>query len=188
MMKRRAWLSCLLVLAVAAAHAQVANPDFDSGAVDWSFHLDAGGGGVLEWDDTTGDPAPGSVLASNVFPGAHVDGWRQCVPVATADYAFAASVASALQAGNSCRVTIDFIANQACVNGTPIALEVKLANARNDGTFETVSGGGVLPDGIQAAALSLDHVRSADAAPGDSSCHFDHVSLGANTVFRSAFD
>jgi hypothetical protein len=180
----------LLALGVAAAtaHAQVVNPDFDVGATGWTFHLDAGGGGVLQWDDASGDPAPGSVSAFNAFPGAHVDGWRQCVAVAGADYAFAANVASALQAGNSCRVTIDFLAGPDCANGTPIALEVKLTNSRNDGTFETVAGGGPLPDGVEAAALSLDHVRSAAADAGDSSCHFDHVSLGADTIFAGAFD
>ena len=185
-MRRHALLLLAFGIVASVSDAQVVNPDFDAGTSGWTFHLDVGG--VLDWDDTVGDPAPGSVLASNVFPGAHVDGWRQCVPIASADYAFAASVASALQTGNSCRVTIDFIANQACTNGTPIALEVKLANARNDGTFETLSGGGLLPDGIQAAALSLDHVRSADAAAGDSTCHFDHVSLGADTIFLTSFD
>ncbi len=187
-MRRHAVLLLAFGAVVNAAHAQVVNPDFDSGTSGWTFHLDAGGGGVLDWDGTVGDPAPGSVSASNAFPGAHVDGWRQCVPIGSADYAFSARVASALQAGNSCRITIDFIATQACANGTPILLEATLANVRNDGTFETLAGGAPLPDGIQAAALSLDHVRSADAAAGASTCHFDHVSLGADTIFVAAFD
>lgn len=186
----RRQLLCLLAfgLAASAGHGQVVNPEFDAGASGWSFHLDAGGGGVLDWDATTGDPAPGSVSAANVFLGAHVDGWRQCVAVTGAAYAFSANVASALQAGNACRITIDFIANQACVDGTPIALETRLVNTRNDGVFETLAGAGPLPAGIKAAALSLDHVRSANAAAGASSCRFDHVQLGADTILQAAFE
>jgi len=187
-MRQHALLLLAFGMVANAGHSQVVNPDFDSGTNGWTFHLDAGGGGVLHWDAASGDPAPGSVSAFNAFPGAHVDGWRQCVAVAGANYAFAANVASALQAGNSCRVTIDFLAGPDCANGTPIALEVKLANTRNDGTFETVAGGGPLPDAVEAAALSLDHVRSAAADAGDSLCHFDHVSLGADTLFAAAFD
>ena len=187
-MRRHAgWLLAFGFFA-SASDAQVVNPEFDSGTSGWTFHLDAGSGGVLDWDAATGDPAPGSVSAANAFPGAHVDGWRQCVAVSGADYAISARVASALQTGNACRITIDFIANQACVNGTPIVLEVKLANTRNDDAFETLASGGPLSDGIQAAALSLDHVRNAAAAAGDSSCHFDDVTLGPDTILHATFE
>ncbi len=179
----------LIALAFAtSAHCQVANPDFDSGTDGWSFRLDSGSGGTVDWDSMVGYPAPGSAHAGNVFPGNHIDGWRQCVPVSGPDYAISAAVASAVQTGNNCRITIDFIANQDCVDGTPIALEVQLNNTRNDGAFELLGRGGTLPDGILKAALSLEHVRTVDANAGASDCHFDHVQLGADTIFAANFD
>jgi len=170
------------------ARGQVANPDFDTGAQGWSILLDAGGGGFVDWDSTIGYPAPGSAHAGNVTSGAHVDGWKQCVPISASDYAISAAVASAVQSGNSCRIKVDFIANQDCVDGTPIALEVQLSNTQNNGAFELLGAGGALPDGILAAALSLDHVRAAGADAGSSDCHFDHLQLGADTIFAENFD
>jgi hypothetical protein len=170
------------------ASCQVANSDFDTGTQGWTFRLDAGGGGSVDWDAVTGDPTPGSAHAGNVFPGNHIDGWKQCVPISGPDFAISAAVASAVKTGNSCRVTIDFIANQDCVDGTPIALEVHLSNTQNNGAFEALGSGGALPEGIVKAALTLEHMRSAAADAGDSDCHFDHVQLGANTIFAAAFD
>lgn len=184
----RTCLMLLLSALCAAADAQVLNPDFDTSTDGWSFSLDAGGGGILEWDSSTGDPAPGSARVGNVFVGAHVDSWRQCVPVSGSDYAFNAAVASALKSGNHCRVKLDFIAGPDCVNGTPIALEVVLDNTRNDGTFETLSAGGPLPDGSLAAALFLSHVRSAQAAAGSSFCNFDHIGLAPDGIFATGFE
>jgi hypothetical protein len=181
----------VLVLAAAVApraHCQLENPDFATGMQGWGFRLDAGGGGIVDWDSASGDPAPGSARAGNVFPGSHVDGWKQCVPVSGAWYSVSAQVASAVKDGNSCRIRIDFIANQDCVDGTPIALEVKLGNTRNDGSFETIAASGSLPEGILAAGLFLEHVRAHDAAAGDSFCHFDHVALGGDAIFSAAFE
>jgi hypothetical protein len=183
--------TALLFIAAAfatAAAGQVANGDFDAGADHWGISLDAGAGGILDWDSTTGDPAPGSARAGNVFVGTQVDGWGQCVPFSGGDYAFSAAVASALQAGNSCRIRIDFIANADCIDATPIVLEVVQANARNDGTFETLAAGGTLPAGVLAAAVSLEHVRVKDAHAGSSFCHFDHVGLAADTIFIATLD
>jgi len=171
-----------------SARGQVANPDFDTGTQGWSFRLDSGSGGSVDWDAAVGDPAPGSAHAGNVFPGNHIDGWKQCVPISGADFAISAAVASAVKTGNSCRITADFIANQDCVDGTPIALEVQLSNTQNSGAFELLGGGGALPDGILKAALTLEHVRAAAADAGDSDCHFDHVQLGADTVFATGLD
>jgi len=178
-----------IAMAIAgSASAQVANPDFDSGTQGWSFRLDSGSGGSVDWDSVAGDPAPGSAHAGNVFPGNHIDGWKQCVPISGPDFAISVAVASAVKTGNSCRITVDFIANQDCVDGTPIALEVRLTNSQNNGAFESLGGGGALPEGILKAALSLEHVRSAAADAGDSDCHFDHVQLGADTIFAAGRD
>jgi hypothetical protein len=183
------WILPLLSIGLAASAAgQVVNSDFDDGTQGWSFRLAAAGGGVVDWDSGVGDPAPGSARAGNVFVEPAVDGWKQCVPVSGTDFAFTAAVASALQAGNSCRITIDFIALGDCVNGTPIVLEAVSSNTRNDGGFETISVGGPLPFGVEAAAVFLDHVRAKGALPGDSYCHFDHVQLGADTMFGAHFD
>jgi len=168
------------------ANCQVVNPDFDSGTEGWGFRLASGGS--VDWDSTVGYPAPGSAHAGNVLPGNRIDGWKQCVPISGPDYAISVAVASAVQAGNSCRIVVDFIANQDCVDGTPIALEVQLSNTRNDTTFELLGGGGALPDGILKAALSLEHLRTADADSGASDCHFDQVQLGADTIFSDGFD
>ena len=168
------------------ASCQVANPDFDAGTQGWTFRLDSGGS--VDWDAVTGDPMPGSAHAGNVFPGNHIDGWKQCVSISGPDFAISAAVASAVKTGNSCRIAIDFIANQDCVDGTPIALEVQLSNTQNNGAFEWLGSGGALPDGILKAALSLEHVRSAAAEAGSSDCHFDHVRLGADTIFAANFD
>ncbi|HEY2394717.1 MAG TPA: hypothetical protein VGH81_01880 [Rudaea sp.] len=170
------------------AHGQVVNPNFDTSAQGWSILLDSGEGGFVDWDSTIGYPTPGSARAGNVFPGAHVDGWKQCVPISGSDYAFSAAVASAVQTGNSCRINVDFIADQDCVDGTPIALEVRSSNTQNNGAFELLGSGGILPEGILAAALSLDHIRVAGADAGSSDCHFDHVQLGADTIFAANFD
>jgi hypothetical protein len=179
----------LILLALAAdAAAQVANPDFDSDTHGWAFRLASAGGGIVDWDSTIGDPAPGSARAGNFFVEPAVDGWKQCVAVSGSDFAFTAAVASNLQAGNSCRITVDFIALGDCVNGTPIALETVLVNTRNDGTFETLGAAGALPADVQAAAIFLDHVRVAGAMPGDSYCRFDHIELGADTMFVAHFD
>jgi hypothetical protein len=172
----------------ASASCQVANPDFDTGTQGWTFRLDSGSGGSVDWDVLTGDPTPGSARAGNVFLGNHIDGWKQCVPISGPDFAISAAVASAVKAGNSCRITIDFIANQDCIDGTPIALEVQLSNTQNNGAFEWLGSGGALPDGILKAALSLEHVRSAAADAGSSDCHFDHVQLGADTIFAAGLD
>jgi hypothetical protein len=183
------WAALLVAIVFATgANCQVANPDFDDGTQGWGFRLDSGAGGSVDWDAVNGDPAPGSVHAGNVFPGNHVDGWKQCVPISGSDYAISVAIASALQGGNSCRVTVDFIANEACVDGTPITLEVQLSNTQNNGAFEAVASSGLLPDGILAAALSLDHVRTAAADAGSSDCHFDHVQLVADTIFAASFD
>ena len=178
---------CLATFAPVAP-GQVVNPDFDTNAQGWSFRLDAGGGGFVDWDPTTGYPTPGSGHAGNVFPGAHVDGWKQCVPINGSDYALSAAIASAVKTGNSCRINVDFIASQDCVDGTPIALEVQVSNTRNDGAFERVGSGGALPEGILAAALSLEHIRVAGADAGSSDCHFDHVQLSDDTIFVENFD
>jgi hypothetical protein len=178
----------LAVAFASGARGQVVNPDFDTGAQGWSILLDVGGGGSVGWASTLGYPAPGSAHAGNAFPGAHVDGWKQCVAIGGSDYAISAAVASALKAGDSCRIKVDFIANQDCVDGTPIALEVQLSNAQNNGAFELLGTGGALPDGVLAAALSLDHVRAAGADAGSSDCHFDHLQLGADTIFAANFD
>jgi len=183
-------LVAAVVMAAAAlpVGAQVVNADFDTDAAHWAFVLDAGSGGIVDWDSTSGDPAPGSARAGNVFAGARRDGWKQCVPFAAADFAIAVRVASALQSGNSCRIRVDFIANPDCVDGTPIVQENLIANTRNDGTFESLAAGGTLPDGIEAAAVFLEHIRSKDAAAGDSFCHFDHVEINAGTIFAAAFE
>jgi len=172
----------------AGANAQVANPDFDTGTQGWSFRLDSGSGGSVDWDSVAGDPAPGSAHAGNVFPGNHIDGWKQCVPISGPDFAISAAVASAVKTGNSCRITVDFIANQDCVDGTPIALEVHLSNTQNNGAFEALGSGGSLPEGILKAALTLEHVRADSADAGNSDCHFDHVQLGADTIFAAGPD
>ena len=188
-MRVRKMSSLFIAIAFASSvHGQVANSDFDTDAQGWSIRLDSGGGGFVDWDSTVGDPAPGSAHAGNVFPGAHVDGWKQCVPISGSDYALSAAVASAVRTGNSCRINVDFIANQDCVDGTAIALEVQLSNTQNNGAFELLGSGGALPEGILAAALSLDHVRVAGADAGSSDCHFDHVQLGADTIFVASFD
>lgn len=184
----RAYRMLLLAALCPGAGAQVVNPDFNAGTAGWSFSLDAGGGGIVEWDAGTGDPSAGSARAGNVFVGAHVDGWRQCVAVSGSDYAFTAAVASALESGNHCRIRLDFIAAADCVDGTPIALEVVLENTRNDGTFETLVSGGPLPEGTRAAALFLSHVRSSAASAGDSFCNFDHVALTPDTVLAAPFE
>lgn len=184
----RACLMLLLSALCAAAAAQVVNPDFSAGTDGWSFSLDAGSGGILQWDAAAGDPAPGSARVGNVFLGERIDSWRQCVPVTGSDYAFTAAVASALKTGNKCRIRLDFIAAADCVNGTPVALEAVLDNTRNDGTFETRSAGGPLPDGTRAVAVFLSHVRSGTAAAGDSYCNFDHVEFAPDAVFSAQFD
>jgi hypothetical protein len=178
-----------IAMAIAAgANGQVANPDFDTGTQGWSFRLDTGSGGSVDWDSTSGDPTPGSARAGNVFPGNHIDGWKQCVPISGPDFAISAAVAAAVKTGNSCRITIDFIATQDCTDGTPIALEVQLSNTQNNGAFEPLGTGGALPDGILKAALSLEHVRAAAADAGSSDCRFDHVRLGADAIFAADFD
>jgi len=181
-------LAALLTLTSLPAVGQVVNPDFTTDTNGWSPFLDAGGGGSVGWDGTIGYPLPGSALAGNVFPGAHVDGWRQCVPFSAGDFALSAAVASSLASGNSCRIKLDFIALPDCVNGTPVELEAIAVNTRNDGTFETVGSAGALPAGIQAVALSLEHVHDKDAIAGDSTCHFDHILLDADTVFADDFE
>jgi len=181
-------IATLLMVGATTAGAGVLNPDFDSDAAHWAFILDIGSGGIDNWDAAVGDPAPGSARAGNVFAGAHRDGWKQCVPFGAADFAVSVRVASALQTGNSCRIRVDFIANPDCVDGTPIAVQSVTSNSRNDGTFETLMTDGALPDGIQAAAVFLEHVRSKDAAAGDSFCHFDHVAIEPATIFTATFD
>jgi len=185
-MRIRTPLALLLLATATGAGAQVANPDFDTDAAGWAFVL--GSGGIVDRDATLGDPGPGSLRAGNVFAGAHRDGWKQCVPFAASDFVVSVQAASALQSGNSCRIRVDFIAGADCVDGTPIALEGLAVNTRNDGTFERIVASGTLPDGIQAAAVFLEHVRGPDAAPGNSFCHFDHVELGAATIFATTFE
>lgn len=187
-MRIRILIAAVAMAAALPAGAQVANADFDTDAAHWAFVLDAGSGGIVGWDSTSGDPAPGSVRAGNVFAGARRDGWKQCVPFAAADFAIAVRVAAALQPGNSCRIRVDFIANPDCVDGTPIALESLIGNTLNDGSFESLTASGTLPDGIEAAAVFLEHIRSKDAAAGDSFCHFDHVEINAGTIFAAAFE
>ena len=65
---------------------------------------------------------------------------------------------------------------------------MQLSNTQNNGAFELLGSGGALPDGILKAALTLEHVRVDSAAAGDSDCHFDHVQLGADTIFASGLD
>ena len=187
-MRIRLLMATVLMAAALPAGAQVLNPDFDTDAAHWAFILDIGSGGIVNWDSAVGDPTPGSARAGNVFAGARRDGWKQCVSFTAADFALSVRVSSALQAANSCRVRVDFIANPDCVDGTPIAVESLTGNTLNDGTFETLSDGGALPDGIKAAALFLEHIRSKDAAAGDSFCHFDHVQVNAGTIFAAAFE
>lgn len=185
-MRIRNPVAVLLMVAATGVGAQVANPDFDTGTAGWAFVL--GSGGIVDWDAAVGDPALGSARAGNVFAGAHRDGWKQCVPFAASDFVVSARAASALQPGNSCRLRVDFIASADCVDGTPIVLEGVAVNSRNDGTFESIAASGSLPDGVQAAAVFLEHVRSADAEPGNSFCHFDHVELDAGTIFTTTFE
>lgn len=184
-------LGCALLLIAmpfAGADAQVANAEFADGMQDWAFRLDSGSGGVVDWSAATGDPAPGSAHASNVFPGNHIDGWRQCVALTGTDYILSANVASSVKTGNACRVVVRFIASPFCIDGTPIEATASVANTRNDGTFETLTASGSLPEGIQAAALSLEHLRLDVAAAGNSDCWFDHVELGSSTVFSDTFE
>ena len=182
----RTMLATLVLAAATSAGAQVANPDFDTGTSGWAFVL--GYGGIVDWDAAVGDPAAGSARAGNVFAGPHRDGWKQCVPFAATDFVVSARVASALRTGNRCRIRVDFIAIPDCVDGTPIVLESLIGNTRNDGTFESLTASGALPDGIQAAAVFLEHIRSPDAPAGDSFCHFDHVELKHGSIFAATFD
>jgi hypothetical protein len=183
----RITLALLMLAAATSADAQVVNPDFDTGMTGWAFVL--GYGGIVDWDAAAGDPAGGSALAGNIFAGPHRDGWKQCVPFAATDFTISARVASALQTGNRCRIRVDFIANPDCVDGTPIVLESLTGNTLSDGSFETVVAGGALPDGVQAAAVFLEHIRSHDAAAGDSFCHFDHIEVtGGGSIFAATFE
>jgi len=184
----RTLIATLLLIVAVPAGAQVLNPDFDTDAAHWAFILDIGGGGIVEWASAVGDPAPGSARAGNVFAGARRDGWKQCVPFAATDFAVSARVASSVLAGNACRLRVDFIAGPDCVDGAPIVLESVSANTRIDGGFETLAAGGVLPVGIQAAAVFLEHIRGANAPVGDSFCHFDHIAVTADTIFAAAFE
>jgi len=177
-----------IVAFASGAGAQVVNPEFSDGMQGWAFALAGGSGGIVDWDATLGDPAPGSARAGNVFAGARRDGWKQCVPFAATDFAVSARVASSVLAGNACRLRVDFIAGPDCVDGAPIVLESVSANTRIDGGFETLAAGGVLPVGIQAAAVFLEHIRGADAPVGDSFCHFDHIAVNADTIFAAAFE
>jgi hypothetical protein len=65
---------------------------------------------------------------------------------------------------------------------------VTVSNSRNDGTFEALDASGSLPDGIRAAAVSLEHLRTDSAAAGNSDCWFDHIELGTSTVFADTFE
>ena len=93
------------------------------------------------------------------------------MPFTATDFAVSARVASSLQAGNACRLRVDFIANTDCVDGTPIVLESVSANVQNDGSFETLAAGDALPVGVQAAAVFLEHIRSADAPGAEPGSH-----------------
>lgn len=188
-MRIRLFASLLLpCIAFGAVQNQVVNPDFDSGTDSWLPSLAIEGGGILGWDPAAGDPASGSAKVDNVFVEPAVDAWRQCVPIGAPAYSLAVNVASSLQAGNHCRVQVDFVSASTCYAGAPIVLEVLLPNTRNDGTFESVTAGGALPDGTHAAAIYLEHVRVSGAPAGDSICRFDHVELSSDTVFQAPFE
>lgn len=184
-------LLCALLIPCAAAGAvqnQVSNPDFDSTTDSWLPSLADSGGGILGRDPAAGDPAPGSAIVDNVFVEPAIDAWRQCVPIGGPAYALGVNVASSLQAGNLCRVEVDFVEASDCHSGAQISLQILLPNTRNDGTFETLSSSGALPAGTLAAAIYLEHVRVAGAPAGDSICRFDHVDLDTDTVFEAPFE
>ena len=175
-------------VALGAWQNQVTNPDFDSGTDAWLPSLAIGSGGVLSWDPLTGDPLAGSAKVDNVFVEPATDGWRQCVPISDLLYSVQVNVAAMVQAGNGCRVRLDFVKSASCFSGAVTALEIELTNSRNDGTFEMLGSGGKLQDGILAAGVFLEHVRVGGAATGDSSCWFDHVGIGSDTLFRATFE
>ena len=139
-------VSITAILALAAAAplpASVQNPDFDAGTGGWLFHVSQGG--QLDWDAVRGDPAPGSAHVGNVWTSARYDAWSQCVALSPGAYDIEAQVASSVQTGNACELRVVLVDQPDCNIDAHILVDQRIANTRNDGTFETLAASGVAP-------------------------------------------
>lgn len=184
------WTSLLLALSLGGTPPAeyVLNPDFGTGTSSWKFVLDAGGGGLLQWDATTGSPAPGSARAANAFGGDRRDSWSQCVLLPPGPFSLRAAIASQVQAGNRCELRIVVVDRDDCSDGSDIVLDHAVPNTHNDGMFETVAFDAVAPADSAAGVVFLSHVRVAAANLGASECRFDHVELLADAIFDDGFE
>lgn len=184
------WTSLLLALSLVGTPPadHVLNPDFDAGMTDWKFVLDAGGGGLLQWDAMTGSPAPGSARVANAFGGDRRDSWSQCVLLSPGSVTLRAVVATQVQTGNRCELRLIAVDHNDCSDGSTIVLDHSVANTHNDGTFETISLNDVAPVNSAAAVIYLSHVRVAAASLGASECRFDHIELLGEAIFDDGFD
>lgn len=184
----RAVLAIVLIVYGACAAAQVVNPDFDTGREGWSFYLDAGAGGVVDWTGDDGFPEPGAALVANGFPSDRRDGLRQCLPAEPGQPLLLQVYARAqMPDGNRCSARLIFVDTAGCMAGAGIVSELHVWTGPSAG-WTLLDVGAIAPFATEAVVVDLSHERIAAAGTGSSICLFDHVRLGPDLLFDSGFE
>jgi len=167
----------LQVTAVKAANL-VTNPDFTSDVSGWNpaCAIPVGGGtpGTLTWDNSDGDPAPGS---------AHSLGCQltsTCIVIAAPQKIDL--YANIKVAAGAARAQVNGFSDAACT--TDQTFGIAIAPIASNSAWQTVSVTDVaLPIGTNSVEVQLQISSTSDDV------HFDHILFGpSNFIFYSGFE
>lgn len=178
----------LLSLWGAPVNADIMNPDFDSSTSGWKFFMDAGAGGLFQWNDSVGSPTIGSAQVGNNYIGERRDSWGQCIALHSGTVTLNTQVKSVLKENNHCELKIVAVDKADCATGAGILAETQTVNSQTDNSFENMQVTLNVPAGAQSAVVFLSHLRSATAVAGASDCYFDHIELLGDALFYSGFE
>lgn len=176
--------------ALATAQELVTNGTFDLNTDDWYTQNPTYGPFVHDPLDAGGDPASGSALFTNLYPGAATDlATTQCVPTLPADrdYVFGGTlrIADGTVTNGHGSIQIWFWEDSNCttvVGGSMATLSVTTS------TTGWVRVGAIATAPVSAVAARLTLWNNKDDAGGELGIHFDNVFLRTVSIFTDGFE
>jgi hypothetical protein len=181
-------LASVATVLLASPSAVIEDPGFSSGIEDWSDN--AGDPGAISWNPALGDLEPGSLRIRHheVAQGTLFEAATQCFAVEPESMqpVVTASVYAELASSNErCELILIQYLGEDCTGGR-LFLGNTPQNLQESWERRASGGGSYLP-GVLSAKIGLQLFRLPGAV-GTSTCHFDDLALGTESVVDVSAD